>query len=85
MKLNLKGKIIVTVVTVLGLVLWFTYRYLGWYETNKACHEKCKAQGYAAGEDELLYEHTICVCFAKKPDESNRFLLEASDRLEDGK
>lgn len=54
-----------------------------WYKTNKACHEECKRQGYAAGEDELLYEHTVCVCFHKKAGPTGRFVLEVSDKLED--
>jgi hypothetical protein len=60
-----------------------SFRYGCWHRTNKACHEQCKVQGYAAGEDEFLYEHTVCACFSSKPGPTHRFVLQVSELLED--
>lgn len=72
--------LIAMVLTVCFVMAWYSCY---WYPDNKACHEKCKQAGYAAGEDEMLYEHTVCACFSSKPGPRVHFVLEKSDKLED--
>jgi hypothetical protein len=67
----------------IGLMIYYGYKHLFWYPTNKACHDQCIAQGHTAGEEAHGFEHDVCECFKLAAGPPVRFLLKASDRLED--
>jgi hypothetical protein len=78
----MKRKIVSWIISTLIMATVLYFVHARWYRNNKACHEQCKAQGFAAGEDEMLYEHIVCACFQRSAAPTARFVLEISQKLE---